>query len=80
MAPGTQVSVTYNISATNADTGDPICGSSVPVGTRIRFQFVPHQPEDVVWSGTGYTMGTPYGSWAVNGDFTGNGIDDRHRS
>ena len=69
MTPGTQVTVTYHVKAVNADTGESVCSRSVPVGTKLRFEFVPHAPEDVVWNATGYSLGTPYGSWAVNGDY-----------
>ncbi|MBI4068286.1 hypothetical protein HY413_02670 [Candidatus Kaiserbacteria bacterium] len=70
MAPGTVVTVSYTVSATNADTGAPVCGTSVPVGTPLKFEFQPHVPEDIVWSTSGYYAATPYGSWAINGNYS----------
>lgn len=62
------VSITYNARVVNATTGAVVqCGTSVPYGTRLRFEFVPHRYADIVWFGTGTSMDSPYGDWVVNG-------------
>ena len=40
------------------------CGSIVPRGTKVRFEIVPHRPEDIYWFTTGYDFDTPYGDWS----------------
>jgi hypothetical protein len=59
--------VTYNTRVLNVDTGQTIaCGSKVAPGTKIRFEFVPHEYTDAAWFGTGTRYDSPYGSWNVN--------------
>jgi hypothetical protein len=60
--------VRYNTRVLNWATGEVVpCGSSVPIGTRLKFEFIPHQPEDVTWFGTGSSYDSPYGSWKNGG-------------
>lgn len=60
--------VKYSTRVLNVNTGEVIaCGSSVPAGTRLKFEFVPHQNEDVSWFGTGSAYDSPYGSWKSGG-------------
>lgn len=59
-----QVRVTYQSQVKNIDTGTVVaCGGSVPEGTRLSFEFVPHHFSDVYWVGTGYNSDSPYGDW-----------------
>ncbi|PWT76009.1 MAG: hypothetical protein C5B46_01895 [Proteobacteria bacterium] len=62
------VSVTYNVRATNETTGENVCNTTVPAGTKIKFEFVPHVYSDVSWFGTGYDFDSPYGDWSANAD------------
>lgn len=60
--------VRYGTRVLNLNTGEVVaCGSSVPAGTRLKFEFVPHQNEDVSWFGSGGTYDSPYGSWKSGG-------------
>jgi len=62
-----QLSVQYAIRVVNADTGEIFSsGVSVPAGTKVRFQFMPHQGEDIWWFITGYADDSPYGMWTDN--------------
>ncbi|MFZ2556255.1 MAG: hypothetical protein WAX57_05450, partial [Minisyncoccia bacterium] len=62
------VSVTYNARVVNATTGAVVqCGASVPYGTRLKFEFIPHKFADIVWFGTGTSMDSPYGDWVARG-------------
>ena len=36
------ISVTYNVRATDSATGANVCNTTVPFGTKIKFEFVPH--------------------------------------
>ncbi len=61
------VSITYHAQAVNADTGEMLaCGSTVPKGTKVRYEFVPHVSEDIYWFATGYALDSPYGDWGVS--------------
>ncbi|MBP9763483.1 MAG: hypothetical protein KBD10_01925 [Candidatus Pacebacteria bacterium] len=63
--PGVQIR--YNTRVTNVDTGALLaCGDNVPLGTKVRFDFVEHQYTDVYWFGTGTANDSPYGSWKTN--------------
>src|SRR3989344_7542268 len=59
----------YGARALNTATGENLCGGSVAVGTSVTFQFTPHVWTDVSWSGTGFSIGTPYGGWATGGGY-----------
>lgn len=58
--------VTYNVRATNATTGEPVCNTTITKGTPILLQFVPHVFSDVYWFATGSLWDSPYGDWGVN--------------
>jgi hypothetical protein len=65
------VSVTYNVSAWEVDeAGTKLralpSGSSVLVGTRVLFEFIPHQYTDISWFGIGGAYDDPYGNWRPN--------------
>ena len=40
---------------------EPGGGSTVPAGTVVRYEFVPHEYTDIYWFGTGHNFDTPYG-------------------
>lgn len=61
------VTVTYEANVYNHTTGVKIeDGSSVPVGTRLRFEPKNFDSTDIYWFGTGKSADSPYGHW-VNG-------------
>lgn len=60
------VTVSYEATITNADTGAVISdGATVPVGTRIKIGPKPHESSDIYWFATGYMSNTPYGDWGT---------------
>lgn len=62
------VTVTYNVRITNADTNAVINdGDSVALGTRIKLNFLKHAYTDISWFGTGYSEDSPYGEWREEG-------------
>ena len=63
---GTSVNVTYHADAVNAETGELVCGQSVPSGTKVTFRFAAHTWQDVNWFASGYNYDTPYGDWSAN--------------
>lgn len=66
------VRVLYGTQVFDEATGGAIpCGSSVPQGTRLRFEFIPHTYTDIYWTGTGTSWDTPYGSWASGAERSG---------
>lgn len=58
------VDVSYGADATD-DSGQPICGGTVPVGSKVHLKFRPHVPQDIDWFGTGYDHDSPYGAWVA---------------
>ena len=65
------VSVTYNVAAHRVDAaGNKLqlipSGATVPKGTRVMLEFVPHVFEDIYWFGTGGAMDSPYGDWMAS--------------
>ncbi|HYE22998.1 MAG TPA: CARDB domain-containing protein [Candidatus Paceibacterota bacterium] len=61
------VTVTYEATITNADTGAVINdGAQVPKGTRIKIAPKPHTSDDIYWFGTGSSNDSPYGSWGTS--------------
>lgn len=64
---GIQVQVANYATARNASTGQSICGASIPVGTRVNFDFVPHDYTHIYWFGSGYANDSPYGAWIPGG-------------
>ena len=62
------ISITYHAQVKNTATGEvfscdvahPI---TVPVGTPLSLQFIPHEYTDVYWFGTGGSNDSPYGEW-----------------
>jgi hypothetical protein len=61
--------IEYNVEVTDADTGAVYrCGSStpIPVDTRLRFRFIPHESQDIYWFSTGASFDSPYGDWVNN--------------
>jgi len=66
------ISIQYNTRIKNLDTGEIVqCGSSVPTGTRLKFEFSPHNYRDITWFATGYSVDSPYGKWTNGASFTG---------
>lgn len=64
------VTVNYTVNATEVDSnGNAIrtlaCDSQVPLGTRVRFSFANHVPEDIYWFGSGKAQDCPYGDWSA---------------
>lgn len=56
--------ITYSAQIRNATTGAIITnGTSVPVGTKLKFEAIPHKSTDISWNGTGYSSDSPYGAW-----------------
>lgn len=56
--------VIYNAYVYNADTGAVVPpNSTVPKGTRLRFEFSEGASSDLSWFGTGSYNDSPYGSW-----------------
>ena len=67
------ISVAYHVRATNADTGAIITSeATVPQGTKVQFEFVPHVSADVYWFATGHSADSPNGDWIANAAQTGN--------
>ena len=62
----TSVNITYHTDAVNADTGESVCGATIPAGTNVKFNFGAHTWKDVNWFSTGYNYDTPYGDWSAN--------------
>ncbi|MFA7193779.1 MAG: hypothetical protein WC087_02595, partial [Candidatus Paceibacterota bacterium] len=59
--------IRYNSRVVNTNTGQILsCGSKVAPGTKIRFEFIPHEYTDVAWFGTGSSYDSPYGNWNEN--------------
>ncbi len=64
---GSNVTIKYHTKVTDADTGAVIaCGASVPAGTKVKYTFVPHVPQDISWFITGAFLDSPYGVWVPN--------------
>lgn len=62
-----QVSVTYKVRVTNDATGAVIpSGSTVPAGTKVNFDFLPHTSSDISWFAAGNFSDSPYGRWTNN--------------
>lgn len=62
-----QVDVHYNARMVNVATGASLDSyATVPVGTRIRFEPIPHVSSDISWKGAGGRYDTPYGEWVEN--------------
>lgn len=62
------ITVTYNVQVKNLDSGATLSGGeSLPVGTRIKLNFVKHVYTDISWFGTGYSGDSPYGEWREEG-------------
>ena len=85
------ITVQYNARVTNTDTGEIIpCGSSVPAGTHLSFDFIPHQYTDVYWFAAGWGFDSPYGEWRDDAvsptvscekkDFVGSNVGDKNGS
>jgi hypothetical protein len=55
--------VAYHVFAEDDATQSSICDASIPVGTKVRIGFVPHQYEDIYWFGSGAAYDSPYGDW-----------------
>lgn len=83
------ISVQYHTRVTNTDTGVVVaCGSAVPKGTRLSFEFIPHKYTDVYWFASGWSYDSPYGDWRRNADpppitcetkdFIGENVGDRN--
>jgi hypothetical protein len=61
--------VSYYTRVTNAETGEVIaCGSTVPNGTKVKYEFVPYKYTHITWTRTGNVNDTPYGAWVNNAD------------
>lgn len=41
------------------------CGSRVPEGSGVRFEFLPRSGTDISWFGTGGAQDSPYGAWGA---------------
>jgi hypothetical protein len=60
------VRVEYRAHMEYADTGEVIpSGSTVPQGTRVRFEFEPHVFSDISWFAASGSYDTPYGDWMI---------------
>jgi hypothetical protein len=67
--------IAYHMRVLNVDTGALVsCGSTVPVDTRLRFEFLPHTYSDVYWFGTGTASDSPYGAWSRDAARSGEGM------
>lgn len=65
-----QVSVKYAANVYNAATNEKIsCGSTVPEGTRLRFEIKSHDDKDISWFATGGIWDSPYGMWKNNAGY-----------
>ena len=67
----TQVTVNYNTKVINMDTGEMLpCAADNPVvvtkGTKLKFEFVPHEYTDISWFSAGASFDSPYGDWLAN--------------
>lgn len=60
------VTVTYGAQITKEDGEIVAEGSSLPVGTKLKLKFIPHESDDISWFGTGYSGDSPYGEWREN--------------
>lgn len=59
--------IAYHVVAQDTATGGSICGASIPVGTQVRFGFIPHEYSDIYWFGSGAAYDSPYGDWIAGG-------------
>ena len=51
------ISIEYNVRVINDVTGEVIpSGTTVPVGTIVRYEFVSHEYTDIYWFGTGGSL------------------------
>lgn len=67
LEPNSEISITYQANMYNADTGVLIPdGSSVTVGTKVRFAPKAYQNADISWFGTGRSNDSPNGHWVAN--------------
>jgi hypothetical protein len=58
--------VSYYVRVTNASTGEVFSsGSTVPQGTRVKYEFLPHEYTHIYWFTSGYNNDSPYGDWIV---------------
>ncbi|MEK7509486.1 MAG: hypothetical protein AAB605_02120, partial [Patescibacteria group bacterium] len=61
------ITVKYHVRVVNAGTGEVLAsGATVPEGTKIRLEFVPHVIEDIYWFATGHAADSPNGDWMPN--------------
>lgn len=71
--------VQYNTRVVNVNSGRVIaCGSSVPEGTRVRFEILAHASRDIGWFATGGIYDSPYGSWSESVSKSGSICQDRN--
>jgi len=72
------VSVLYGASVWEVDAdGTKVrqlsTNDQVPEGTRVLFEFKPHEYTDISWTSTGNVHGTPYGDWVADAALPGPG-------
>src|SRR3989344_8746019 len=58
--------ITYNAQARDVSTGVSVCNATIPRGSRIEFEFIPHTSNDAYWFTTGFYSDSPYGDWIAN--------------
>ena len=71
-APG--ISIQYGVAVYELDSNGAKIqkltdGAIVPAGTRVLYEFKPHEYTDVAWYGTGGLSDTPYGLWSAGAVF-----------
>jgi hypothetical protein len=65
---GVSASVAYNARVVDVSNEQVIaCGSEVPSGTTVRYEFIPHQYSDISWFATGGGFDSPYGDFMEGG-------------
>jgi len=59
--------IQYQARMVNPDTGVVIpSGTAVGIGSKVRFEHIPHTRPDIYWYGTGGRYDTPYGDWIAS--------------
>ena len=60
------IAITYAVRVINPATGEVVsAGSTVPQGTVLDYEFIPHTYDHVYWFATGHFYDSPYGDWVA---------------
>jgi hypothetical protein len=57
------ISIQYHVDVTDISDNTIPNGANVPIGSQLKFKFIPHNNADIFWFGTGFLYDSPYGRW-----------------